>query len=381
MTDPTASSDGVIGASPGSRSGGRNSRRPTLGAVAAKAGVSPQTVSNVLNSPHLVRSDTAERVMLAVRDLGYRPHRAAQQLRTKRSRVLGLRVETTPANGIFDRFLHALTDAAAERDYRVMLYTAASDEEEIAAYDDLLERRDLDGFVLTSSHPNDRRTTHLASMRVPCVTFGRPWDSSEHHPWVDVDGAAGTEAATAHLIEQGHRRIGFLGWPPGPGVGDDRLSGWSRALRTARLPDGPIARSHNDLEEGRAAAGSLLDEPELTAVVCASDVLGLAVLAELVPRGLSAGTEVGVVGFDDTGLAALAGLSSVRQPLVDVAQTCIRLVTDLLDDPANAISNDQVLLSPQLVVRTTSVRTNAAGATQAGMPVHPSLVDDQGGTQ
>lgn len=331
----------------------RTVARATLGSVAALAGVSPQTVSNVLNAPHLVRSDTAERVRVAVRELGYRPHRAARQLRTHRSQVLGLRVEATPGDGVFDRFLHALTDAAAERDYRIMLYTARGDEAEIAAYSELYDRWDLDGFVLTSTHPGDLRTSHLAERGIPCVTFGRPWDGSDHHPWVDVDGAAGTRAATEHLLAAGHRRIGFLGWPAGPGVGDDRMSGWQSALHAAGVPAGPVARCHNDLTEGRAAAASLLDGAP-TALVCVSDVLGLAVLAELNERGLQPGTDVAVVGFDDTDVAQMAGLSSVNQPLAEVADACVRLITRLLQSPDRSSPPDRVLLTPTLVARASS---------------------------
>ncbi|HET8588046.1 MAG TPA: LacI family DNA-binding transcriptional regulator [Nakamurella sp.] len=335
-----------------SRSPG-NRGRATLGSVAARAGVSPQTVSNVLNAPHLVRSDTAERVRDAVRELGYRPHRAARQLRTRRSHVLGLRVEAAPGDGVFDRFLHALTDAAAERDYRIMLYTARGDEAEIAAYSELYDRWDLDGFVLTSTHPGDRRTSHLADRGIPCVTFGRPWDGSDHHPWVDVDGAAGTRAATDHLLAAGHRRIGFLGWPAGPGVGDDRMSGWQAALDAAEVPHGPVARCHNDLTEGRAAAAALLDAGP-TALVCVSDVLGLAVLAELTERGLQAGTDVAVVGFDDTDVAQMAGLSSVHQPLVEVAGACVRLITRLIESPGGSVPPERELLTPTLVPRASS---------------------------
>jgi DNA-binding LacI/PurR family transcriptional regulator len=333
---------------------GQASGRATLGSVAARAGVSPQTVSNVLNAPHLVRPATAERVRAAVRELGYRPHRAARQLRTHRSQVLGLRVEATPGDGIFDRFLHALTDAAAERDYRVMLYTARGDDAEIAAYSELYDRWDLDGFVLTSTHPGDRRTSHLSQRGIPCVTFGRPWDSSDHHPWVDVDGAAGTRAATEHLLAHGHRRVGFLGWPEGPGVGDDRHSGWASALRAGGVPVGPVARCLNDLTEGRAAASSLLDDGDLTALVCVSDVLALAAMAEIAARGRQVGRDVAVVGFDDTDVAQLAGLSSVNQPLIHVAAACIRLITGLLDSPSSPDPPERVLLTPNLVVRASS---------------------------
>jgi DNA-binding LacI/PurR family transcriptional regulator len=262
-----------------------------------------------------------------------------------------------------------------------MLYTAPTDSGEIDAYDELLDRWDLDGFVLTSTHPADRRTSYLAARGVPCVTFGRPWDESDHHPWVDVDGSAGTAAATHHLIAQGHRRIGFLGWPAGPGVGDDRLSGWSTTLGAAGLEPGPIARSHNDLVEGRDAAGSLLADRTVTAIVAASDVLALAVLAELSRRGIRPGEDVGVVGFDDTTVAHMAGLSSVSQPLSDVAHTCIRLITDLVNRPAGSRANDQVLLSPDLVVRSTSLRRNSTDVDPtrvvAGLTPNP----DPGGTR
>ncbi|MBN9608669.1 MAG: hypothetical protein BGO26_11310 [Actinobacteria bacterium 69-20] len=328
--------------------------RATLSSVAARAGVSPQTVSNVLNSPQLVRSDTAARVQAAVRELGYRPHRAARQLRTRRSQVLALRVEASPGDGVFDRFLHALTDAATDRDYRIMLYTAQDDEAEIAAYSELADRWDVDGFVLTSTHPGDQRTSHLAERGIPCVTFGRPWDGSGHHPWVDVDGAAGTRAATDHLVAAGHRQIGFLGWPAGPGVGDDRQAGWESAMTAAGLAPDRLARSSNDLTQGRAAAAELLNDPTITALVCVSDVLALAAMAEIAAHGRKVGQDVAVVGFDDTDLAQVAGLSSVNQPLAEVASACIRLITTILDSSADGRPPERVLLTPSLVVRASS---------------------------
>ena len=100
-----------------------------------------------------------------------------------------------------------------------MLFTATDDDDEITQYSDLVGRWALDGFLLTSTHPGDSRTAHLSRTGTPCVTFGRPWDGTDHHPWVDVDGAAGTHMATEHLIDRGHRDIGFLGWPAGSAAG------------------------------------------------------------------------------------------------------------------------------------------------------------------
>ncbi|GFJ88933.1 hypothetical protein Prum_025750 [Phytohabitans rumicis] len=150
----------------------------TIATVAEHARVSRQTVSNVLNTPHLVREETQARVREAITALGYRANQAARQMRTGRSRLLAVRIEPTRdgINGtVLDRFLHGLTEAAAPAGYRVLLYAAADDTAEIATYDDLLAAYDLDAFVLTSTHHGDVRTSWLAERGVPFVTFGQPW--------------------------------------------------------------------------------------------------------------------------------------------------------------------------------------------------------------
>ena len=328
--------------------------RATLSSVAERAGVSKQTVSNVLNSPHLVRQDTARKVAAAIEEMGYRPHRAAQQLRTRRSNLLGLRVaRTSTGDQVFDRLLHALTVAADDQGYRLMLYTAADDTAEIDAYAELHDRWDIDGVVLTSTHPGDRRTAYLSDIGLPFVSFGRPWDAVDNHAWVDVDGRAGTRDATAHLIAAGHRRIGFLGWSESAGVGADRMSGWSDALAGAHLDSGARRFCVNGIEAGRIAAAQLFDDADLTAIVCVSDLIGIGALAELASRGRVAGTDVAVVGFDDTDLAAVAGLASVAQPLADVARECIRLVLAGM----NGRTVEQVLLAPSLTLRPSAGRS------------------------
>ncbi|BCB82324.1 LacI family DNA-binding transcriptional regulator [Phytohabitans flavus] len=315
----------------------------TIATVAAHANVSRQTVSNVLNTPHLVREETRERVREAIAALGYRANQAARLMRTGRSHLLAVRIEPTQdgINGsVLDRFLHGLTEAAAPAGYRILLYAAADDKAEITTYDDLLATYELDGFVLTSTHHGDVRTSWLAERGVPFVTFGRPWGAPDSHPWVDVDNAAGTDAATRHLLDAGHRRIGFIGWPEGSGVGDARRSGWAAA---AGPESADLARATVDgVAEGEAAARDLLsisDPP--TALVCASDSLAAGAYA-VVPPG------VAVTGFDDTAVARVLGLTSVAQPLAEAAARCVDLLAGVLD---GGTTPRPVLLPPSLVIR------------------------------
>ncbi len=331
--------------------------RPTLDSVAVHAGVSRQTVSNALNAPDLVRRETLDRVLGSIAELGYRPHLAARQLRTGESRVVGLRLEPVHdgINGaVLDRFLHAFTEAAQLNGYRVMLFTADDDAGEIRKYGELLTAADLDGFVLTSTHHDDPRTSWLAARGVPFVTFGRPWTPSGNHepehPWVDVDGAAGTRAATEHLRSLGHERIAFLGWPAGSDVGDDRRAGWRDALPAGAPTD--LDRGVPDgVPEGAAATAGLLSSPDPpTAVVCGSDSLALGAVAAAATADRP---DLAIVGFDDTPIAAAVGLTSVAQPLIEVAQGVFDLLQRVLAHPDRGPSEPHRLLTPRLVVRST----------------------------
>lgn len=327
-------------------------RRTTMSQVAALAGVSVQTVSNVLNTPAIVRPETAAKVRDVIRELDYRPNHAARQLRTQRSGLIGVRVESGSTDGVFDRFLHALTESAADRDYRVLLYTARDDDQELVSYDDLMQRWDLDGFVLSHTHEGDRRAAHLIERGIPCVSFGRDWDGVGTHPWVDVDGAVGTRKATEHLLAQGHRRVAFLGWPEDSRVGNDRLAGHRAAMRAAGLPDLPVGHCRNAVDDARLAAHDLLQRTDATALVCVSDLVALGALAAVQLRQATPGTSaVEVVGFDDTALAEGAGISSVAQPLAAAAEQCLRLLMDHIDGTAPTGPPARLLLEPDLVIR------------------------------
>ncbi|MBO3752804.1 LacI family DNA-binding transcriptional regulator [Streptosporangiaceae bacterium NEAU-GS5] len=319
----------------------------TIADVARAAGVSRQTVSNALNAPGVVREETRRRVLDVVEELGYRVNQAARQMRTGRSRLIAIRIDPDQdgvSGSVHDRFLHGLTEAAAKAGYRVLLYTADGDAAEIAAFEDLLGAHEPDAFVLASTHHGDRRISWLLDNDLRFVTFGRPWSDlpNARHPWVDVDGAAGTAAATRHLLAAGHRRIGFVGWPPGSGVGDDRQAGWATTLASAGIAAAGLIRVATDgVATGEAAARDLLTaNPDVTALVCASDSLAL---------GARAAGPVAVTGFDDTPVARVVGLTSVHQPLAEAAASCVALLERILaGDPS---ARTHMLLTPSLIVR------------------------------
>ena len=331
---------------------------PTLADVAELAGVSRQTVSNAVNNPELLRSDTLQRVQTAIADLGYSPNRAARNLRTRASHLIGLRftpAQEGTANALMDRFVHSLVEASAEAGYHVLLF-AGDPEDPVSGYDDLLRATAVDAFVATDTFLGNPQAAWLESRRAPFVAFGRPWDNPDAgHPWVDVDGAAGAELATAHLLERGHTRIAWVGWRKDSWIGEDRRAGWSHALRSRGLPTTGLAcRVEDSVASGREAAVLLLDEAAPTAFVCASDTQAMGVLHALAERGLRPGADVAVVGFDDSQVAQVVpgGLTSVRQPLEEVAVEVVGALAGLLAAPPYV--GPGVLLRPSLALRGSS---------------------------
>lgn len=330
---------------------------PTLADVAERAGVSRQTVSNAVNNPDLLRAGTLERVQAAIEELGYSPNRAARNLRTRASHLVGLRFAPVPeatANATMDRLVHSLVEAADEAGYHVLLF-AGDDGDPVAGYADLLRSTAVDAFVVTDTYLGNPQASWLTEHRAPFVAFGRPWDHPDaRHPWVDVDGAAGTGLAANHLLERGHQRIAWIGWSDDSVINRDRRTGWERALYFASLDTAGLDRAADDtVAGGRAAAAELLDLG-VTGFVCASDTLAVGVLHELDACGLAAGPAYGVVGFDDSQVARLlpGGLTSVRQPLEEVAVELVRALEALLGPEEHPPS--EVLLAPTLVVRGSS---------------------------
>ncbi|HWS49444.1 MAG TPA: LacI family DNA-binding transcriptional regulator [Microbacterium sp.] len=332
-------------------------KAPTVEDVAERAGVSRQTVSNVLNTPDIVRPATRERVLAAIRELGYRRHAAARQLRVRRSSTIGIRLD--PYLGgvsgvVLDRFVHALTERASERGMRMLVYAARTPEEEIARLSELWEGSEIDAAIITGTIRDDARVPSLDAAGLPFISFGRPWGEDDiadpRHLWVDVDGAAGTRAATEHALTHGPN-VAFLGWPSGSGTGDDRERGWLEAMAAAgaggvRLTaeEGvPLARAS---VEAALSSGAALD-----AVVCASDSLAVGALLAV----NASGRTLPVIGFDNTPTADALGFSSVEQRPEDVAAA----ILELLMGPTGQIvaprrlqaGSAHALITPALIVR------------------------------
>jgi DNA-binding LacI/PurR family transcriptional regulator len=332
----------------------RTRERVTIMDVAAAAGVSRQTVSNAVNAPERLSPATLTKVRAEIARLGFRPSRAARILKQERAGAWAMQLNARGEHrlgSVLDEFLVHLTSRSRPHDSHIVPFVA-DDADPLPAYDDLVASRIADGFVLADTRHHDPRPAHLRARGVPFAAFGRIWDDPTETRWVDVDGASGVMSAVAHLHEVGWDRIGFLGWPVGSPVGDDRRRGWVRATESLGIhhPDWAVETSQ-DVSRAAAAAAPVIDRiGRGGALMCSSDVLAVGAWEVLAERGWRTGLDFALVGFDDSPLAASLRLTSVRQPLADVADR----ILDLLVDPDPSPPAEGVLLDPELVVRASS---------------------------
>ena len=313
-------------------SNGARTRRVVIDDVARHAGVSRQTVSNVVNGHGRFTESTRDRVLRSVAELGYRPSHAARLMRSGRTATLAHPVvesELVPHNLIAAQFLQALVGAAGAAGYS-LLTTPAEPPETVEQF--VAEGR-VDGVILSDCSPGDSRVARLVAGGVPFATFGRT-GPEDPQCWVDVDSVGSVRTATEHVLMLGHRRVAFLGYT-GPASGvwdDDRQRGFSQAMRAADMRPMGIERVAHP--GASAAADRLLSGPDrATAIVCGSDVLAAAVYAVAAAHGLQVGADLAVTGFDGgAGTTNLTPtLTTMRQPIAGIAREVVERVRREVD--------------------------------------------------
>jgi DNA-binding LacI/PurR family transcriptional regulator len=331
---------------------------PTLDEVAELAGVSRATVSRVVNGSPKVRPEARRAVEEAVAQLRYVPNRMARSLVTRRTDTIALVLSESNTQVFSDPFfagvVRELSEALADTEMNLVLLAARGEreQEKVGRY---VRQGHVDGVILMSLHSEDTLPGILADAHVPLVLSGRPLDGREVC-YVDADNAGGAQAATAHLLASGRRRVATVTGPRDMIAGIDRYTGYRRALEAAGLPEDPALVAEGDFTEAggaRAMAALLERAPDLDAVFVASDPMALGALRVLRAAGRSVPGDVAVVGFDDAAVAATSDppLTTVAQPLGEMT----RLMTDLLLAQVEGDDEVRVRVCPtRLVVRASS---------------------------
>lgn len=323
--------------------------------VARRAGVSPGTVSNVLNRPERVAPRTRERVQRAIRDLGFVRHGSASTLRAGHSRTIGLSV-TDLGDPFFLGVAAGIEDATSRLGYAMILGNSAGSQAKEERNLLLLAEQRVRGVLITPVGDDPGRLDRLRDRGIGVVLVDHP----AHRPdqcSAAIDDVAGGRTAVAHLLERGARRIGHVTGPLRVRRHRERHEGAVQALRAAALDPGaalqvletpePTARAGRHAAE-RLLAGRSLPE----AVFCATDQLALGLLRGLLRAGVRVPEDVALIGYGDSGSAAACpvSLSTIRQPVAELGRIAVRLLLEECGDPPGHVHR-QLTLRPELVVR------------------------------
>jgi len=320
-----------------------------MGDVAKLAGVSPQTVSRVVNAREYVGGNTRERVLMAMRELSYRPNRAAQSLVTGRSNTLGVISIDTVAFGPSSVLL-GLERAAHAHGYFVSIARLATlDRGSLLQALDQLQRQRVEGILLNAGQDG---VTHALDRRVMDVPLVAVEDTTEALvPIVAVDQVAGAVAATRLLLDLGHRTVAHIAGPKDWSSARRRMEGWRAVLESAEVRVPPPLFGDWSVRSGYELGGLLAEDRDVTAIFAANDEMALGVMRAMCEAGRAVPGDVSIVGFDDVPFARYLTppLTTVRQDFEEIGQRSVHMLLNAIhgiDD-----SRMRAAITPELVAR------------------------------
>ena len=327
----------------------------TLDDLAALSGVSRATVSRVLNGGS-VAEETRRRVMDVVARTSFRPNAAARTLASGRSGVVGVVMHVDPhllfQDPYFSLLLQGATDHLAETGAGMMLWLGNRTKEETLYH--VLGMSFLDGVIISADTLEDAVVDGLLASSMPTVLIGHR-RADRTASYVDIDNEQAADAITTHLISLGRTRVAHITGTRGTVAGEDRVTGYLRAMRRAGLSvDGLVVDGEFNRQSGTAGATELLARG-IDALFCANDATAAGALDTIHGHGLRVPDDVALAGFDDLDFASLLDppLTTVRQGVRQQGIEAARVLLQLLGDPSR--SPRRVLLPTELVIRQSSV--------------------------
>ncbi len=328
--------------------------------VAERAGVSVTTVSHVINVTRVVSVEARQRVLAAMDELGYQPNALARSLRRKETYSLGVIVPDS-ADPFFAEVVRGIEDASFQRGYTITLCNSDSDLDKELLYTNALTEKQVDGILFLAA--GGKSTEHIQTLykrRMPLVVVDRYTENIALDS-VQIDNAWGGWAATRHLVQLGHRRIGCITGPSDLTLSAERVTGYRRALQEGQLAvdESLIVKGDFQYESGYQAARyflTMVDPP--TAIFACNDLMAVGLVSAAQALGYQIPHDLAVVGFDDIRLASFINppLTTIAQPKYEMGRIATSMLLERINDPD--MPPRQHTLKIELIVRRSSVPVN-----------------------
>lgn len=327
----------------------------TIVDVAAEAGVSVATVSRVLRDHADVKAETREHVQRAIDRLGYRPSPVARALVSGETKLLALLVSDI-SNPFYPQLAKSVEQEAKREDYSVIICSTDDRVAETRRQMERLLQQGLDGII----HASVARDEDLVLRLVPDprrIVFTNRRPESEAISYVVSNNREGAKNLTRHLLEQGHRRLGFISGPEWASNAADRLTGFWEALSEVRGAEARVASGPFSGERvSEVVGGWMSGKAAPTAIIAVNDSIALGAFAALAERGLSVPEDVALAGFDGVRFAAMPmlDLTTVDQQISELGRRSTRLLLRQLQSPGTFVPKHEVLPTRLLVGRTSA---------------------------
>jgi LacI family transcriptional regulator len=326
--------------------------RITMMDVAREADVSLMTVSRVVNNKDGISQATRERVQDIINRLGYRPSSIARGLVTNRTGTLGLVVPDN-ANPFFSEVARGVEHVAYAEGYNVFLCNTEEDRERELAVLQSLEEKQVDGLIICSSRLDDAELQSAVAQHDAVILVNRVVE----RPGVGMllnDDEQGGRLITQHLLDGGHRKIGFLSGPPSAFSGRLRVQGYRASLEATNVSYNPdwVWHSPPMVETGKQVARDMLTaHQELTALLCYNDLVAVGALQACAELGCKVPDDLAIVGFDDIPLAVLVTppLTTCHVPRYDLGSQAMHMLLEKIEGASQG--DEPILVQPKLVVR------------------------------
>lgn len=302
----------------------------TIHDVARHAGVSPMTVSRVINGESNVREETRARVAASVATLRYKPNQAARSLASADAIHIGI-LYANPSANYLSEFLLGSLEQSSLSGCQLVIEKCEGAESQAEAVRRLV-KGGIDGVVLPPplcDSEESLKAVHEAGIGVVLVASGKP---APDHCAISINNFEASRAMTRHLLELGHRRIAFINGHPNQTATGQRFHGYVEAMTEAGLSVDAeqVAQGYFTYRSGMEAAEKLLDGPRPTAIFASNDDMAAATMAVAHRRGLDVPGDLSITGFDDTPLATTVWpeLTTIRQPIAEMAREAVRLLVE-----------------------------------------------------
>ncbi len=324
--------------------------------LAKQTGYSISTISRALLGYSDVNPATRKKILEAAKRLDYYPSQIAKQLRSGRTRTIGFLIPTYGerfSDPFFIELLTGIGDMASLMDYDILVGTSGDGEKELEEYRRVVGGGRVEGLIITRTRIRDQRVSYLLKTHTPFILLGRVLDH-KNVPYIDIDSRSGIKILTRHLIESGHRRIGFITTPDDLVFTKFRNQGYREALKEAGIPYDPdiVEIGNLTLESGKSLGLKLLSRKDRpTAIVAVNDLMALGTYGAAQQLGLTIGRDVSITGYDGISLSKNAHppLTTIEVPIYEIGKQLFEMLYKLINH--ENLGESQILLPPKAVFR------------------------------